>query len=95
MPTIQQQNNIVITPEKFLEACSQNELREIEILIFSPRFQQTIQAEGILQTINKQIAQNTIGRKPQIYYCSICEHTPVDGDNGVINCQQCLDKMEV
>ena len=38
MPKINQINLIEITPEKFLEACSPLELREIDRLISSPRF---------------------------------------------------------
>ncbi|MDB4919476.1 hypothetical protein [Mucilaginibacter sp.] len=119
MPTIQQQNEIVITPEKFLQACSASELWEIDILIKSPRFRsKMILAIAAVKPVpthyqcidckkpfrrahpnenschscrSKLIEKSTV--PPQIYYCSICEHTPVDGDNGIINCQQCLDKM--
>jgi len=38
MPEITQTNRINITPEKFLDACSGVELREIDTLIQSPRF---------------------------------------------------------
>ncbi len=40
MPAINQLNSIDISVEKFLNACSQVELREVEILINSPHFQQ-------------------------------------------------------
>ena len=39
MPYIRQYMELDITPEKFLEACSADELQEIEILIASPRYQ--------------------------------------------------------
>jgi len=39
MPKINQLSVIDITPERFLESCSPIELREIDHLIQSPRFQ--------------------------------------------------------
>ena len=39
MPKITEVHLIEITPEKFLEACSPTELREIDHLIQAPRFQ--------------------------------------------------------
>lgn len=39
MPKITEVHLIDITPEKFLENCSPTELREIDHLIQSPRFQ--------------------------------------------------------
>jgi len=38
MPEIQKEIYIKVTPEQFLQACSDNELREVDLLIQSPRF---------------------------------------------------------
>lgn len=38
MPTINQTNTIDITPERFLNACSDNEIRELGLLLNSKRF---------------------------------------------------------
>ena len=40
MPKINQVNVIDITPEKFIEACRPTELKEVELLIGSNRYQQ-------------------------------------------------------
>ncbi len=42
MPVINQTNQIDITPEKFLDACSDSELMEVDILIQSNRFVQRL-----------------------------------------------------
>jgi hypothetical protein len=42
MPKITQINQIDISPEKFLNACSPEELIEVELLLYSPRFQDKI-----------------------------------------------------
>lgn len=42
MPTIKQLFQLEVTPEKFLEACSREELIELDLLISSPRFQNII-----------------------------------------------------
>ncbi len=39
MPKITQVNQIDITPEKFLNACSPEELIEVELLLSSPHYQ--------------------------------------------------------
>lgn len=44
MPTIHQQNSIDITPEKFLRACSVDELIELELLLSSNWVQHRITA---------------------------------------------------
>lgn len=38
MPTISKQFTLEVTPERFLSACSPEELIEVELLITSPRF---------------------------------------------------------
>jgi hypothetical protein len=38
MPQIQKQFVLDVSPERFLNACSAEELMEVEILITSPRF---------------------------------------------------------
>jgi hypothetical protein len=42
MPTIQKIFTIEVTPEKFLEYCSQTELMEVDMLLNSERFQRRI-----------------------------------------------------
>lgn len=44
MPIIHQQNSIDITPEKFLRACSVDELIELELLLSSNWVQHRIEA---------------------------------------------------
>lgn len=38
-------SEIDVTPEKYLEACSNEELMEIDLLIQSPRFRERLTAE--------------------------------------------------
>lgn len=45
MPTINKQFELTITPEQFLNACSVNELKELDLLIQSPRYQEKITAD--------------------------------------------------
>ncbi len=42
MPTINKQFTLEVTPERFLEACSPEELIELEMLLSSNRFQHEI-----------------------------------------------------
>lgn len=42
MPIIAQLNQIDITPEKFLNACSPEELYEVQLLLSSARYQEQI-----------------------------------------------------
>ncbi|MDP2188538.1 MAG: hypothetical protein Q8J69_07635 [Sphingobacteriaceae bacterium] len=45
MPKINKHFELDVTPERFLEACSVTELQEVELLLYSPRFQAKIKAE--------------------------------------------------
>jgi len=45
MPTISKQFELTITPEQFLNACSVLELKELDLLIQSPRYQEKITAD--------------------------------------------------
>ena len=47
MPEITKVFQVDITPERFLDACSDNELKEIDLLIQSERFQQRIREKQI------------------------------------------------
>lgn len=47
MPEITKVFQVDITPERFLDACSDNELKEINLLIQSERFQQRIREKQI------------------------------------------------
>lgn len=42
MPTITKQFTLTITPEKFLENCSDLELKELDLLIQMPRYSHRI-----------------------------------------------------
>lgn len=46
MPAINQQTQIVITPERFLNACSASELIELQILLNSPRYQEKMDSDA-------------------------------------------------
>jgi len=46
MPQLQKIFTLDVTPEKFLENCSQSELIETELLLSSERFQQRIRGES-------------------------------------------------
>ena len=89
MPKISQTNEIDISPEKYLKACSPTELMEVELLIMSPRFQ--TQMNGFEKGSYKPVVPEI----PQLaatgtYYCSICGKVPVDVDNGIDTCDKCL-----
>ena len=45
MPKITRTFELEITPERFLEACSNEELQEVDLLIQSPRFRERLTAE--------------------------------------------------
>ena len=47
MPEITKVFQVDITPERFLDACSDNELKEINLLIQSERFQNRIKEKQI------------------------------------------------
>lgn len=47
MPEITKIFQVEITPERFLDACSNDELKEIDLLIQSPRFQNRIKEKQI------------------------------------------------
>lgn len=108
MPEIIQNNRINITVEKFLDACSGNELREVDLLIQSSRFIAKMKffEEGSAieeltpEKVAKAILTNTkampglrLKGLPPIYYCSMCHTHVVDAENGFDTCQQCLDKQ--
>lgn len=38
MPTLTKVLTVTVTPEQFLENCSDNELKELDLLIQSPRY---------------------------------------------------------
>lgn len=42
MPTITKVLSVTITPEQFLENCSDNEIKELDLLLQSPRYQSKI-----------------------------------------------------
>jgi hypothetical protein len=52
MPTLTKVLTVTVTPEQFLENCSDNELKELDLLIQSPRYANRINPE------NKQIGFN-------------------------------------
>lgn len=54
MPTITKIFEVDITPERFLDACTDLELKEIDLLIQSPRFQNRIKEKQIGFKTQKQ-----------------------------------------
>lgn len=42
MPKITKVLTVEVTPEQFLENCSDNEIKELDLLLQSPRYQQRI-----------------------------------------------------
>lgn len=63
MPIIREVQELQVTPEKFLINCSALELREVELLLYSPRFQskmyEPIQmaTEALNQTDDEHISE--------------------------------------
>ena len=54
MPAITKNFQVDITPERFLDACSDEELKEIDLLIQTERFQNRIKEKQIgFKTKNK------------------------------------------
>jgi len=45
MPTITKVLSVTVTPEQFLENCSTDELKELDLLIQSPRYANRITSE--------------------------------------------------
>ena len=61
MPKHTQVINIEITPERFLESCSDDELKEVDLLIQSERYQMRIKSKEIgFKTTKKQQDDTTI-----------------------------------
>jgi len=54
MPKIQSINTIDVTPEKFLEACDSTELKELELLLSSHRYQAKMRWTNEQQIILKE-----------------------------------------
>lgn len=55
MPIIQQLNEIDITPEKFLQACSDNELKETLLLLNSKQYASRIQLDDSVTDVEYQL----------------------------------------
>lgn len=55
MPKISKPLHIEITPERFLNACSREELIEVDILITSPRFAQRMNGEDDLTAVINEL----------------------------------------
>lgn len=49
MPRIEKLFTLDITPERFLNACDATELRELELLLGSPRYQRIINDQETLR----------------------------------------------
>ena len=46
MPKIEKAFRLEVTPERFLEACSSEELIELDMLLTSPRYRERMNGEG-------------------------------------------------
>lgn len=87
MPIIQQTTEIKITPENFLLACSPAELFTIDILIKQDRFRRRIYNLNDVPS-RADIMQPS---EPQhVFMCIICHKVPVDYDNGIDVCINCI-----
>ncbi len=86
MPVLDQTFRIDVTPEKFLNACSQEELIELDLLMSSPRI-----VEKMKVTSSDELLKNNF---------LLEEKTPVDINNRKCrecgctqnDCSQCIDK---
>jgi hypothetical protein len=54
MPSITKVIHIEVTPEQFLENCSVNELKEIDLLIQSPRYQNKMNGQPQIGFLTKK-----------------------------------------
>ncbi len=73
MPQITKILNIDITPEKYIQNCSIQELIELEILINSPEVQNKINLKEpviICTSCNSEVMHNPSTKE---YYCTNCE----------------------
>jgi hypothetical protein len=59
MPELTKVFTIQVTPERFLEACSDNELKELDLLLASERYQRRI----------REPQKKEIGFKPDFKVC--------------------------
>jgi hypothetical protein len=106
MPYLTETTRIAITPEKFLNACSVNELQEVNILIQSPRFKNKLAGENFIvdefppnwNKFKLKLASDISGvEEPRkittgIYACMVCDKNQVDADNAEFICTECLAK---
>jgi len=67
MPKISKVFKIEITPERFIDACSDTELKELDLLLQSPRFQQRLKATeiGFKSNTSQSKASQTDSKKEQ------------------------------
>jgi hypothetical protein len=59
MPTLKKAFTLTITPEQFLEACSDLELKELDLLIQMPRYSHRIVQLQQLERQRKSHCNNT------------------------------------
>lgn len=67
MPEVTKVFTIDITPERFIDACSDIELKELDMLLSSPRFQQRLKATeiGFKSNTSQSKASQTDSKKEQ------------------------------
>jgi hypothetical protein len=88
MPTIQQTTDIKITPERFLNACNDLELFELDNLLQRPVYQTRIAGMfGDIKAEHIEVKPVAIGEAR--YLCKECRENPVDADNGQEICTEC------
>lgn len=98
MPGIDKVISINITAEQFLDACSPTELQELEILLFSPRFQNKRKGISPISIDNHQEATLQIDNTLWGVMCK-CGHTNyLEGELNLSTvyhmceiCNKCLD----
>lgn len=60
MPEISKVLKLTITPEQFLDSCSENELKEIDLLIQSPRYVNKMRCHSVKKESNELKSKKAI-----------------------------------
>lgn len=87
MPQISKAFYLEVTPERFLECCSQSELMEVDLLLNSERFQQRMRGESCQCESGDtgcayHACMSNDCQKPGLIERGDCEHL------GIGNCEQ-------
>lgn len=64
MPKVTKVLTIEVTPEQFLDNCSDNELKELDLLIQSPRYQNRINGQPQIGFLTDKKETNVTNKNP-------------------------------